>query len=174
MSSFRELYNSDIARYGSKANHWTKKFHYYLRKYQCCGSRYLKMYYHFRFKMLNRNRGIEFPLGLPAGKGLYLGHAYGITVNENTVIGENVNLHKGVTLGRENRGKREGAPTIGNMVWIGINSAVVGNITVGNDVLIAPGSYVNVDVPDHSIVLGNPCRIIPRDNATEEYINNMV
>ena len=70
--------------------------------------------------------------------------------------------------------KRKGAPRIGDEVWIGVNATVVGGIKVGSDVLIAPNSYVNCDVPDHSIVLGNPCRIIARDNATECYINRKI
>lgn len=106
--------------------------------------------------------------------GLYIGHPYGITINPNASIGKNCNIHKGVTIGQENRGKRRGAPTLGDRVWIGINSTIVGNITIGDDVLIAPNSYVNCDVPSHSVVLGNPCRIIPRENATEGYINHKI
>lgn len=71
-------------------------------------------------------------------------------------------------------GGREGAPVIGNEVWIGINAAIVGKVTIGDDVLIAPNSYVNCDVPSHSIVFGNPCIIRHRENATEGYINRKV
>lgn len=87
------------------------------------------------------------------------------------MIGSNCNIHKGVTIGQENRGVRAGTPTIGNCVWIGINSTIVGKITVGNDVLIAPNTYVNCDIPSHSVVFGNPCIIKHKDNATENYIN---
>ena len=83
-------------------------------------------------------------------------------------------LHKGATIGWKNRGKRQGAPVIGDCVWIGVNATVVGGITVGDDVLIAPGAYVNCDVPSHSIVLGNLCRVIAREGATEGYINRKV
>lgn len=71
-------------------------------------------------------------------------------------------------------GGRQGAPVIGNEVWIGINAAIVGKVTIGDDVLIAPNSYVNCDVPSHSIVFGNPCIIKHRENATEGYINRRV
>lgn len=118
--------------------------------------------------------GLEISRSTDIGPGLYLGHAYNITVNPAAIIGSNCNLHKGVTIGQENRGKREGAPVIGDCVWIGVNATLVGRISVGNDVLIAPGAYVNCDVPSHSIVLGNPCRVIPRDNATGGYINRKV
>jgi virginiamycin A acetyltransferase len=68
----------------------------------------------------------------------------------------------------------KGDTVVGNDVWIGINSTLVGKITIGNDVLIAPNSFVNFDVPDHSIVVGNPAKIIHKENATENYINNTI
>lgn len=77
-------------------------------------------------------------------------------------------------IGQENRGKRKGTPIIGNEVWIGANAVIVGNVKIGNDVLIAPLSYVNFDVPDHSIVVGNPAKIISKEFATKDYINNKI
>lgn len=118
--------------------------------------------------------GLEISRSTDIVPGLYLGHAYNITVNPSAIIGSNCSLHKGVTIAQENRGKRKGAPVIGNCVWIGVNATLVGRISVENDVLIAPGAYVNCDVPSHSIVLGNPCRVIPRDNATGGYVNRKV
>lgn len=108
------------------------------------------------------------------GAGLYIGHPYGITINPDAVLGCNINIHKGVTIGAENRGKRKGCPEIGNEVWIGINSTIVGKIKIGDDVLIAPNSYVNTDIPSHSIVYGNPCIIKSRHNATFDYITNKI
>lgn len=101
---------------------------------------------------------------------MFIGHPYCITINPDAIIGKYVSLHKGVTIGQENRGKRKGSPTIGDRVCICINATVVGNVHIGNDVVIAPNAYVNCDVPDHSIVIGNPCIIKHRDNATEGYI----
>lgn len=83
--------------------------------------------------------------------GIYIGHAYNITINQNAIIGRNCNIHKGVVIGQANRGSRKGCPTIGDRVWIGINSAIVGNVTIGDDVMIAPNSFVNVDIPSHSV-----------------------
>ena len=117
--------------------------------------------------------GLEIPAAASIGGGLYLGHARNITVNPAAVIGRNCNLRKGVTIGQENRGRRKGAPRIGDRVWIGANSTVVGSVGIGSDVLIAPNSYVNCDVPSHSIVLGSPCKIIPREDATAGYVNNI-
>lgn len=123
-------------------------------------------------KLLFLNTTIEIPLELEVGKGLYMGHFSGITINPKAILGNNINIHKGVTIGQENRGKRKGTPTIGNKVWIGINSTIVGNITIGDNVLISPNSFVNFDVPSNSIVIGN--KIKNCDNATEGYINNAV
>ncbi len=108
------------------------------------------------------------------GAGLYIGHPYCITINPAVTIGRNCNIHKGVTIGQENRGRRKGVPVIGDKVWMGVNSTIVGKITVGDDVLIAPNTYVNCDIPSHSVVFGNPCIIKPRENATEGYINNTI
>lgn len=115
--------------------------------------------------------GLEISYEAKIGKGLYIGHPFCITVNPKAVLGDYCSIHRGVLIGQENRGKRQGAPTIGNKVWMGINSVIIGNITIGDDVLIAPNSYVNCDVPSHSVVYGNPCVIKHRDKATEDYIN---
>ena len=117
----------------------------------------------------SRKYGLEI-LSKNIGEGLYIGHAHNINVHPQAVIGKNCNLNKGCTIGRENRGQREGVPIIGDDVWIGSNATVVGKIMIGNDVLIAPNAYVNFNVPSHSIVVGNPGMIILRDNATEGYI----
>lgn len=68
--------------------------------------------------------------------GFYVGHPYGITINAKAIIGNNVNIHKGVTIGQENRGKRKGTPCIGNNVWIGVNATIVGNVVIGNSAII--------------------------------------
>lgn len=116
-----------------------------------------------------RKYGLEI-LSDNVGPGLYIGHAHNINVSPLANIGKNRNLNKGCTIGRENRGKRIGAPTLGDGVWVGLNSMVVGNIHIGNDALIAPNAYVNFDVPEHSIVIGNPTKIIKKENATNSYI----
>ena len=175
MNRFQELFEGDMHRYGAKgAKGYSRKFSYYFRKASTCKNKLLRYWYSFRFESICSKHGVEIPRDTVIGKGLYLGHPYNITVNKKAVLGENINIHKGVTIGQENRGSRKGAPTIRNNVWIGINATVVGNITVGEDVLIAPNSYVNCNVPAHSVVIGNPCKIIPREQATEGYINNRI
>ena len=65
-------------------------------------------------------------------------------------------------------------PTIGDRVWFGTGAVVVGKIKIGSDVIIAPNSLVNFDVPDNSTVIGNPARIIRRDKPPTGYINNIL
>ena len=125
--------------------------------------------------VLERNkRCIDLSIETKIGGGCYFGHASGITINPHAMIGSNVNIHKGVTIGRENRGSRKGVPVIGNDVWIGINAVIVGNVKIGNDVMIAPNSFVNFDIPDHSIVIGNPSAVKSKMFATEGYINHRI
>jgi len=108
------------------------------------------------------------------GEGLYLGHWGSLVINPKTIIGKNCNIAQGVTIGQQNRGKNEGFPIIGDQVWIGPNAVIVGKINIGNNVLVAPNAYVNFNVPDNSVVVGNPAKIYPNENATYGYINNMV
>ena len=117
---------------------------------------------------------MDIPAKVEIGKGLRIEHIGGIVINSEAKLGENITLLNGVLIGAQNRGKKKGFPVIGNYVWIGTNSIIVGGIHIGNNVLIAPGAYVNFDVPDNSIVIGNPGRIIERENATEGYIINPV
>ncbi len=128
----------------------------------------------FRLRRLMFKYGFQIYPETQIGEGLYLGHWGTIIVNEKAIIGKNCNLSPGVVIGQTNRGNRMGVPTIGDYVWIGVNAVIVGNIRIGNHVLIAPGAYVITDVPDHSLVSGNPAVITPRENPTLGYINNTV
>lgn len=148
-------------------------FQLFMRKAKCSHG-IINILYRILYKYFSSKRCIEIPWNLDCGYGLYIGHAYCITINPAAKIGNNCNIHRGVLIGQENRGKRKGVPVIGNEVWIGINSTIVGAITIGDDVLIAPNTYVNCDIPSHSIVFGNPCIIKHKDNATEGYINRKV
>ena len=173
MSNFKEVYKADLQRYGNdKIDKYIKLWTYLFRKCQFSRGGVQKIY-HALLLMVGKKHGIEIDYPVQIGKGLFIAHPYGITINDKVVIGQNCNIHKGVTIGQENRGTRKGVPIIGNRVWIGVNATVIGKITIGNDVLIAPNSYVNFDVPPHSIVIGNPGNVIFRENATEGYINNL-
>lgn len=70
-----------------------------------------------------------------------------------------------------NSRKNKGNPTIENTFWIGSGAVIIGEIRIGSNVLIAPNSYVNEDIPNNSIVIGNPIKIIKNEFATKDYIN---
>lgn len=124
---FYVTYNADKQR-NSRGRH-ALRYIRLMRKAQYSRG-LLQLFYRLLLRRMTLRYGLEIPWNLKVGKGLYLGHAFNITVNPNAVIGEWCNLHKGVTIGQQNRGKLKGAPTIGNRVWIGVNATVVGKIEI--------------------------------------------
>ena len=122
------------------------------------------------FKLMQVRFGFQIPHITKIGGGLFMGHYGGIVISNEAVIGENCNIAQGVTIGRINKGPRKGAPKIGDRVWIGPNAVLAGNITIGDNVLIAPLSFVNIDVPPNCLVIGNPAKIVT-GKTSDDYIN---
>lgn len=154
-----------------------RKASWYRRQYlsgKKLPDRLRSLFYGIKLMRLTKKTQINIPAEVNAGPGLYLGHLGRVILHPDVTLGTNVNLSTGVTIGQCNRGSKKGVPTIGSHVWIGTNAVIVGKITIGDDVLIAPGAYVNMDVPSHSIVIGNPAVIHPSDFATNDYINRPV
>ncbi|MEE1002414.1 MAG: serine acetyltransferase [Acutalibacteraceae bacterium] len=151
------------------------KYTVVMRKAQLASNIFTKLFYKLKLKHLKKITLIDISPETKIGKGLYLGHNGTRIINPNCVIGDNVNIATGVTIGQTNRGDKKGTPTIGNKVWIGTNAVIVGNISIGDNVLIAPNTYVNFDVPDNSIVIGSSkASIHNNENATKDYINRTV
>ena len=144
------------------------------RKAENCKIKPLKLYYTLKLKRMSYKTLIQIPARTEIGEGFYIGHSGRIIINPDAKLGKNMNISTGVTIGQENRGARKGCPKFMGNCWIGTNAVVVGNITIGEDVLIAPLTFVNFDVPPHSIVVGNPAKIIQKENATKDYICNVV
>ena len=144
----------------------------YLRRAQNTKLRVVKFYCEYKMYRLCRKYGIEIKTETKIGKGFVMKHPYNITISPMAVIGDYVTVMKGATVGMSG-GKKIGAPKIGNRVYIGINSTIIGGVVIGDDVMIAPNTLINVDVPSHSVVIGSPCKIIPRENATWQYIFNI-
>lgn len=144
------------------------------RKANACRFKPLKLFYTIKLKLMSNRTYIQIPARTKIGEGFYIGHSGRVIINPETKIGKNVNIATGVTIGYENRGKRKGAPTIEGNCWIGTNSVIVGRVNIGEDVLIAPLTFVNFDVPPHSIVIGNPAKIIHKEDATKDYVENRV
>lgn len=143
---------------------------YFFRKANETRNRLLRIFWISILHLIKLQTGIQIPIGTMIDKGLRILHFDTIVVNPGTVIGKNFNIAQGVLIGNS-AGKHAGVPTIGDNVYCGANSIIIGGIKIGNDVLIAPGSFVNFDVPDNSIVIGNPGKIIPRGSSpTKKYI----
>ena len=123
---------------------------------------------HYRFRY-----GFDISPSTTIGPGFFIGHFGGIVISPFAVLGSNVNIAKGATIGATSRGTRKGAPVIEDRVWIGANATVVGKIIVGQDALIAPGAYVNFDVPPGAVVLGNPGRIVSNAGSAG-YVNSIM
>jgi serine O-acetyltransferase len=114
--------------------------------------------------------GIEINPGATLGHRVFIDHGMGVVIGETAVVGDDVVIYQGVTLGAGaearmgsiTRGKKR-HPTLGNGVVVGSGAEIQGDITVGNNVRIASGSILLKDVPDNCVVVGIPGRIIYRD-----------
>ncbi|HYX64157.1 MAG TPA: DapH/DapD/GlmU-related protein, partial [Burkholderiales bacterium] len=95
--------------------------------------------------------GISLPGDCEIGEGLYIGHFGGIVLSAGARIGHNCNIAQNVTLG--------------NRVFVGAHSVLMGDITVGDDAMICAGSVVNRPVPARAVVLGNPARVISYEGS---------
>lgn len=107
--------------------------------------------------------GIEIHPGARIGNSLFIDHGMGVVIGETTIIGNNVTLYQGVTLGGTGKEKGKRHPTIGNNVVIGAGAKVLGNIVIGDNSYIGSNAVVIKDVPDNSTVVGVPGRITKQD-----------
>lgn len=112
--------------------------------------------------------GIEIHPGAQIGEGFFIDHGMGVVIGETTIIGNNVLLYQGVTLGGtgKERGKRH--PTIGDNVVVGAGAKVLGNITIGENSYIGSNAVVIKDVPQNSTVVGVPGRITKQEGKKIE------
>lgn len=182
----KDLIKSDLYRYIGRYTFKDLIVHYltnpgfkYMFNHRKCNYYRKKNKMKFLFYRVNLNRlkfkyGYEISNKAQIGSGFYIGHLGPIIINPNARLGKNINISSGVTIGQQNRGNKKGFPTIKDNVWIGSNSIIVGGITIGSNVLIAPGAYVNFDVPDNSIVIGNPAIIKSKNEATYGYLQYKV
>jgi serine O-acetyltransferase len=106
--------------------------------------------------------GVELPCETRVGRRLRIEHFGGIVISGDTVIGDDVVLRHGVTIGLKRTGQR-GAPRIGNRVDIGAGAKILGNITIGDDAVIGANAVVLKDVPPGAFAVGIPARIIRQE-----------
>ena len=135
--------------------------------YRIAHKLYLKEHYFFARWMSQRTArktGIEIHPGAKIGKGLFIDHGHGVVIGETTIIGDNVTLYQGVTLGGTGKEKGKRHPTIGDNVMISAGAKVLGSFRVGENSKIGAGSVVVKEVPPNSTVVGIPGNIVKRDN----------
>lgn len=111
-----------------------------------------------------RKTGIEIHPGAKIGSGLFIDHGNGVIIGETAVIGNNVTLYQGVTLGGTGKEQGKRHPTIGDNVMISAGAKVLGSFTIGENSKIGAGSVVLSPVPPNSTVVGVPGRVVKRDN----------
>lgn len=142
------LYPSFKAILYHKLSRWLFiRRHYFLARYLC--------------ERAKRKTGIEIHPGAKIGKGLFIDHGFGVVIGETAVVGNNVTMFHGVTLGgtgNEKKVKRH--PTIEDNVFIGSGAKILGNITIGNNSKIGAGAVILNDVPSNVTVVGVPGRIV--------------
>jgi serine O-acetyltransferase len=109
--------------------------------------------------------GIDLPCEVTLGRRVRIDHFGGVIVSGDTVIGDDVVIRNGVTIGLRRTGVR-GAPVIGNRVDIGAGAKILGTMTVGDDVAIGANAVVLKDVSANSIAVGVPAKILPRKPTT--------
>ena len=107
-----------------------------------------------------RKTGIEIHPGATIGKGLFIDHGNGVIIGETTIIGDNVTLYQGVTLGGTGKEQGKRHPTIGDNVMISAGAKVLGSFYVGDNSKIGAGSVVLTEVPPNSTVVGVPGRVV--------------
>ncbi|MGA8310467.1 MAG: serine O-acetyltransferase [Terriglobales bacterium] len=107
--------------------------------------------------------GVEVHPGARIGRRLFIDHGMGVVIGETTIIGDDVTMYQGVTLGGTGKEHGKRHPTIGDNVVIGGGAKILGNVTVGKNCRIGAGSVVLRNVPDNSTVVGVPGHIVFRN-----------
>lgn len=136
--------------------------------YRRAHRQYLKGHY-FRARYISqraaRKTGIEIHPGATIGKGFFIDHGSGVIIGETAIVGDNVTLYQGVTLGGTGKETGKRHPTIGDNVMISAGAKIIGSFTVGENSKIGAGSVVLEEVPPNCTVVGVPGRIVKRDNV---------
>lgn len=139
-----------------------------LYSYRRAHKHYLKGHY-LRARYISqraaRKTGIEIHPGATIGEGFFIDHGNGVIIGETTIIGDNVTLYQGVTLGGTGKESGKRHPTIGDNVMISAGAKVIGSFTIGENSKIGAGSVVLSEVPPNSTVVGIPGRVIKREDV---------
>ncbi len=122
------------------------KGHFFLARYLC--------------ERAKRKTGIEIHPGATIGDDFFIDHGSGVVIGETTIIGNNVTIYHGVTLGGTSLDKVKRHPTVMDNVMIGSGAKILGNITIGSNTKIGANAVVTKDIPNDSVVVGVPGKCI--------------
>ena len=109
--------------------------------------------------------GIDIHPGAEIGKGFFIDHGIGVIIGETAIVGDNVTLYQGVTLGGTGKEKGKRHPTLRDNVMVSAGAKILGSFTIGENSTIGAGSVVLEEVPPNSTVVGVPGRVVKRDNV---------
>lgn len=135
--------------------------------YRRAHKQYLKGHF-FRARLISqraaRRTGIEIHPGAQIGKGLFIDHGSGVIIGETSIIGDNVTLYQGVTLGGTGKETGKRHPTLCDNVMVSAGAKIIGSFTIGENSKIGAGAVVIKEVPPNCTVVGVPGRIVKQDN----------
>lgn len=114
-------------------------------------------------ELVHRWTGIDIHPGATIGRGVFIDHGTGVVIGGTAIVGDDVTIYQGVTLGGTSLQRKKRHPTLGRNVTVGSGAAVLGDITIGDNVKIGANSVVVKDVPPNSTVVGIPGRVVLQD-----------
>ena len=117
--------------------------------------------------------GIEIHPGARIGKGFFIDHGMGVVIGETSVIGDNVTLYQGVTLGGTSHLRAKRHPTLGDNVVVGVGAQLIGDITIGENSKVGAGSVVVSSVPANATVVGVPGRVVAVRNPDTDTVERL-
>ena len=117
--------------------------------------------------------GIEIHPGACIGKGFFIDHGDGVVIGETTIIGDDVTIYQGATLGGTGKDVGKRHPTIGDNVLIGTGAKILGPITVGSNSRIAANSVVLSPIPEDSTAVGIPARVVRIAGQKVDYVGEV-
>jgi serine O-acetyltransferase len=117
--------------------------------------------------------GIEIHPGATIGEGFFIDHGMGVVIGETSVIGDNVTLYQGVTLGGTSHRRAKRHPTLGDNVVVGVGAQLIGDITIGENTKVGAGSVVVSSVPSNATVVGVPGRVVAVRNPDSDTVERL-
>lgn len=181
-----EYIRADLFRYSGKTDKKTLRkyrrrsggfrFTFYMRKCSYYRHRKLLKYIAFPYYKIKKNRtgqknGFDIYEGTSIGKGLHIAHFGCLVIHADAVLGENVSLSHGVTVGQTIKDGKVLTPVIGNNVYIAPGAKVIGGIKIGNNAAVGANAVVTRDVPENAVVAGVPARVLSHKGAGDYIIN---